>query len=119
MTEKKSDNRDLSSDANVDQDIHPPNTTSYTTSLGPKDQSYFEMRDQDGQKYLKYKSISGMDCMPRLREPTPPRHDFYEQRSESDDDEVDPDCKQCIKYKSKYTKLKERNLEMTKELERA
>lgn len=77
------------------------------------------MRDQDDQKYLKYKSISGMDCMPRLREPTPPRYDFYNQQSESDDDEIDPDCKQCIKYRSKYSNLKEKNLEMTKELEKA
>ena len=55
------------------------------------------MRDQDDQRYLKYKSISGMDNMPRLREPTPPRYNFYNQESESDYDEIDADCKKCVK----------------------
>jgi len=40
----------------------------YTSS-----QKAFEQYDEDGQKYLNYKSISGMDLVSRIREPTPPK----------------------------------------------
>lgn len=45
-----------------DQDITP--------SL---DDRQFERIDDEGQKYLNYKSISGMDNLPRYRQPTPPK----------------------------------------------
>ena len=47
----------------------------------------------DGQKYLNYKSVSGMDLMPRIREPTPEK--VQEQK-------ITPrDCDGCKKYQTK------------------
>lgn len=87
-------NQDLSTERDLDQDIHPP----YNTS---SKKNKFELQDQDGQKYLKYKSISGMDSMPRMRQPTPPKYDL---ESDSQDENAnnnapDLDCKSCMKYK--------------------
>jgi hypothetical protein len=44
----------------------------------------------DGQRYLTYKSVSGMDLMPRIREPTPEK---------VLDQKITPrDCGGCKKY---------------------
>ena len=56
------DIRQVKSVSHYDQDITP--------SL---DDRAFERVDDEGQKYLNYKSISGMDNLPRYRQPTPPK----------------------------------------------
>ena len=43
-----------------DQDIHPSSAKRYAKDL------------EERQKYLNYKSVTGIDTVPRIREPTPP-----------------------------------------------
>lgn len=65
MTKKP--NQDISDAKQVDssdQDIQPPYTSDSKANR-------FELEDDEGNKYLNYKSISGMDLVPRIREPTP------------------------------------------------
>lgn len=53
-----------------------------------------------------------MDSMPRYRDPTPPKY-----QSDSGEDEQDLDCKSCIKYKNKYSAVKDENKKLKEELE--
>ena len=74
-----------------DQDITP--------SL---DDRAFERVDDEGQKYLNYKSISGMDNLPRYRQPTPPKIVSV------DDQEVEEGahgCGDCGKLKNRCRAL--------------
>ena len=45
---------------------------------------------QEGVRYLEYKSISGMDLVPRIRQPTPEKKDPL--------DFTPRDCDGCTKY---------------------
>jgi hypothetical protein len=87
----------------MDQDITPFNKS-----------QKMEHFDDEGKKYLSYKAISGMDCVPRLRQPTPPMGNA---REELDRDDHDPTCKNCQKHSNAYNNLLEENGEIKQELE--
>ena len=56
-----------------------------------------------------------MDCVPRLRQPTPPKKNA---REELDKDESDFECKRCHKYQDKLKELEDENFEVKQELEK-
>ena len=91
-----------------DQDITP-------NAQERKEEQKFENYDNDGSKWLNYHAISGMDNMPRLREPTPPKAAVILQEL---DRVSDSDCNKCSKYKSKCKTLFIENQEMRSELDR-
>lgn len=76
----------------------------------------FEREDSEGQKYLNYKSISGMDCVPRLRQPTPPK--AKNAREELEQALSDNDCKKCHKYNDRVNELVEENDDLKNELKK-
>ena len=53
-----------------------------------------EQVDEEGKKYLNYKSISGMDLVPRMREPTPPKKQAKDDPHKFD---TNPSCDCCSK----------------------
>ena len=90
-----------------DQDIHPP----FTSGMKPQ---AFELQDQDGQKYLSYKSMPDLDDLPRIRRPTPERKKAT-MAAESNDDINDtdvPDCGKCKHYKDRYLQQLSQNKEL-------
>jgi len=90
----------LDSSLFLDQDINPF-------------ESKFELTDTEGQKYLNYKSVSGMDLVPRLRNPTPPRV-----RDDPEDHEELSSCEKCCVYKKRCETLLEENREIRDEMEK-
>ena len=72
----------------------------------------FEQRDEEGQRYLNYKKISGMDTMPRIREPTPPH------KKKLQDLPVEGDCSKCSIYRDKCRELLDENMGLKEDLER-
>ena len=56
-----------------------------------------------------------MDCVPRLRLPTPPKKNA---REELDKDESDFECKRCNKFQDKLHELEDENSEIKQELEK-
>jgi len=116
MTTEGSKNNDLTVDqqrALQDQDITPQDHM--------RIQNQFEREDSEGQRYLNYKSISGMDCVPRLRHPSPPKSltQMKNAREELEKDESDIDeCKRCHKHQSRLLELEAENSEMKEELDK-
>ena len=100
-------------DKSSDQDIHPP-FTSGTKPLA------FELQDQDGQKYLSYKSMPDLDDLPRIRRPTPERKQATMAAETNDDinDNDVPDCGKCKHYKDRYLQQLNQNKELQAELEK-
>jgi len=47
-------------------------------------------QDFEGQRYLEYKSISGMDLIPRIRQPTPEKKE--------EETMIPTDCEGCLRY---------------------
>ena len=96
-----------------DQDIHPPFTS------GTKPQA-FELQDQDGQKYLSYKSMPDLDDLPRIRRPTPDRKKAQMAADLNDDikDSDGPDCDKCKNYRDRYLQQLKENKELQAELDR-
>lgn len=67
-------------------------------------------QDFEGQRYLEYKSITGMDLVPRIRQPTPEKSEAVESQ--------DPDCQGCQKYKQKFEEVARENKMLREELEK-
>ena len=64
----------------------------------------------DGQRYLEYKSVSGMDLVPRIRQPTPEKKAKQEMTPR--------DCDGCQKYQNIIKEITEENLMLKQELEK-
>ena len=92
----------------VDQDATPP----FKTDLGPEETRIFEERDEEGKRYLHYKKISGMDTMPRIRQPTPPH------KKKLEDLPAEGDCNKCSIYRAKCRDLLEENMSLKEDLEK-
>lgn len=92
-----------------------PGQTNFKTSIEDQDitpnKQSFEQTDDEGMKYLNYKSISGMDLAPRIRHPTPPKH-YHEP------DVVDDNCKSCSNIKDRFKTVLNENQEIKQELEK-
>ena len=98
----------MKSKAQLDQDITPSESNKL---------SNLEHRDSEGNKYLNYKSISGMDCVPRFREPTPPKLKKNARESLDEMNDVNPSCGGCRTFKVRYNNIVAENSEMKTELE--
>lgn len=73
--------------------------------------------DEEKNKYLIFKSISGFDAVPRIREPTPERNKKAAQEEQLMAE--DPDCQKCTKFKDLYLAAKQENEELKEELVKA
>ena len=77
----------------------------FTKSDGKTMEKYTE-----GQRYLEYKSISGMDLVPRIRQPTPEKKNPLQFTPR--------DWDGCNKYQAKMKEIIEENLMLKQELEK-
>lgn len=73
-------------------------------------QEKIEKLDQEGKRYLEYKSISGMDLVPRIRQPTP------EKKREKSKSPTNIDCEGCMKYKKRLDEVNLENKMLKEEL---
>lgn len=88
---KLKQNKDL-----TDQKIN----TSLDQDITPMEKS-IEKKDDEGNKYLNYKSISGMDLVPRIRQPSPAKA----AKNARDHIDGNPDCDCCQKFKVKFHEM--------------
>lgn len=68
-------------------------------------------QDFEGQRYLEFKSISGMDLVPRIRQPTPEKNEEMEPITPTD-------CNGCHRYKYKLQEVSKENKMLREELEK-
>ena len=79
---------------------------------------FYEKLDEEKNKYLIFKSMSGLDSVPRIRAPTPEKDKQKKKDLELSDTE-DPNCAKCANYKQKYHGLREENEQLKLELIKA
>ena len=72
-----------------------------------------EQVDEEGKKYLNYKSISGMDLVPRMREPTPPKKQAKDDPHKFD---TNPSCDCCSKNKMTWQRVVDENAQLKRDM---
>lgn len=81
---------------------------------------FHEKLDEEKNRYLIFKSLSGIDAVPRIRDPTPEKDKNKKKAGDPDlSDAEDPDCTHCSKYKQKYQTLRDENEQLKVELIKA
>lgn len=81
---------------------------------------FYEKLDDDKNRYLIFKSLSGIDSVPRIRDPTPEKDKDKKKADRADlSDTEDPNCTRCPKYKQKYQTLRDENEQLKMELIKA
>ena len=81
---------------------------------------FYEKLDEEKNKYLIFKSLSGIDSVPRIRDPTPEKDKHKKKAAALDlSDTEDPNCTKCSRYKQEYHSLREENEQLKAELIKA
>ena len=88
------------------EDITQVKTIQHDQDITPSiENRQFERVDDEGQRYLNYKSISGMDNLPRYRQPTPPKI----VSPEEEDLDGDKECDKCCRFRDRCKDLVNEN----------